>query len=214
MSLFSRKIKKKLAVSTSKNATYFRRENLITTIDDLQIMLNPLPELKTKKTKKEISFNAFPLTSITFSKIKKDGGNPSFVLDNSENIDDHIVYFYKDGVDYYKFLIQYHFIGDRFFFASNKVSSMGILSTQDKNKIVGQINLKYLDLSEDTPVKDLIIKVADSDNSIITTEDDVYFHVNYLAGNETTKKLIEKYTGHIADTSAPSGFKKSLDKYI
>ena len=214
MSLFSRRIKKKLAASSSKNATYYKRENIIANIEDLQRVLNPLPKITIQHTKTLITFNTFPLTLITFGAIKKEAGNPTFVLNNSEYIDKHEVIFYKDGVDYYKFLIQYHFINDRFFFASNKISSMGILSSDDKNKIVEQINAKYLGALSNDSIKDLIVKVADDNNSIITTSDDVYFHVNYLAGNDTTQQLIRKYTGQIVEDSRPSGFTETLDKYI
>lgn len=214
MSLFSRSNKKKVASSSSKNATYYKRENLIEDVEDLKKILNPLPKHKVQKSKREISFNTFPLRTLTYNTIQKDAGNPVFVLKNSDNIDKHEVVFYKDGVDYYKFLIQYHFINDQFFFASNKISSMGILSPSDKTKIVGQINLKYLGLSADEASQDLVIKVADENNSIITTIDDVYFHVNYLAGNETTNKLIQKYSGQTIEKNQTSGFSETLDKYI
>ncbi len=214
MSLFSNKIKKKLAISSSKNATYYKRENLIANVDDLKKTLNPLPELSAKQSNTGITFNTFPLTEITFSMVKKEAGNPVFVVNNSEFIDGHEVVFYKDGVDFYKFLIQYHFIKDRFFFASNKISSMGILSDEDKLRIVEQINSKYLGITPFDSPKELVVKVSDKNDSLITTVDDVYFHVNYLAGNDATRQLIQKYAGHIIDKSQPSGFKETLDKYI
>ena len=46
------------------------------------------------------------------------------------------------------------------------------------------------------------------------TIDDVYFHLYYLAGNETTQQLIEQYAGHVPEQEGPTGFKESLDQYI
>lgn len=213
MSIFS-KIFKKQITGTSKKSTYFVRENLIQSLTDLKKILYPLPKIEELNTNTDISFNGFELNKITPSLLKKEIGDPTYVLDNSEFIDKHQVLFYKDSADYYKFLIQYHFINGQFFFASNKISSLGIISPEDKNKIVGQIRLKYLGVPPEEHITSLIIKIGDRVNNVLTTVDDVYFHINYLSGNTTAQELINKYVGRTEPKSTHIGFKETLDKYI
>ena len=210
-SLFKR-FKKNLPISTSKGSAYYRRENVIGNYDDLKKVLEAAPKIPEVKTDVEITFNTIPLNDITIADLKKKFDNPSFVLKN-ENIDGHMVLFYKDSVAYYKFLIQYHFINNKFFFAGNKISSMGVLNDEDKQKIIGRISKKYLHEDFDNS-EGWKIKVIDPNGSIIHTLDDVYFHLYYLAGNETTKGLIKQYAGHVPEQEGPTGFKESLDQYI
>ena len=210
-SLF-RKFKKKLPVSTSKNSTYYKRENAIGNSTDLMRILSGAPEAGEYATSKTITFNTLPLKEITLAGLKKQFGNPSFIYEN-DMIDGHKVLFYKDSVAYYKFLVQYHFINGKFFFAANKISSMGVLSDEDKIKIIQRITKKYLD-REYAPEFGWHVKVKDPDGSIIYTIDDVYFHIYYLAGNEATLELLKKYEDQIPQEKKPSGFKESLDQYI
>ncbi len=211
-SLF-KKFKKNIPVPTSKNSTYYKRENNIGNTEDLKRILLATPDLKAFKTDKTITFNNIPLPEITFPKLKEKFGNPAHVYKN-EQVEGHTVMFYRDSVSYYKFLIQYHFINNAFFFAANKISTTGILSDSDKKKIVDRICKKYLDKAFDEK-EGWLIKVSDPIGNQIHTLDDVYFHLYYLAENETTRKLREHYLGEIPDvTEKPTGFKESLDQYI
>ena len=90
---------------------------------------------------------------------------------------------------------------------------MGVLNDEDKQKIIGRISKKYLHEDFDNS-EGWKIKVIDPNGSIIHTLDDVYFHLYYLAGNETTKGLIKQYAGHVPEQEGPTGFKESLDQYI
>ena len=213
MSIFSKHFKKNIT-GTSKKSAYFIRENRIQSLTDIKKILNPLPDIEEINTNTGISFNGMELSKIAITLLKKEIGDPSYVLDNSDRIDKHKILFYKDSADYYKFLIQYHFINDQFFFASNKISSLGILSPGDKNKIIGQIRFKYLGIPPEEHIKTLIIKIGDRLNNVITTVDDVYFHINYLAENTTTQQLAKKHVGRMEPAKNHSGFKETLDKYI
>lgn len=212
MSSLFKRFKKNLPISTSKGSVYYRRENIISNYNDLTNVLEADPNIPEAKTDEEISFNTIPLIDITIADLKKKFDNPSYVY-NNENIDGHMVLFYKDSVAYYKFLIQYHFINNKFFFAGNKISSMGVLNDDDKQKIIGRVSKKYLKKDFDN-TEGWKIKVIDPNGSIIHTLDDVYFHLYYLAGNETTKELIEQYADHTPVQDKPTGFKESLDQYI
>lgn len=201
-------------VAPSKNASYFKQQNVLENTLELQRVLKAAPSLPDLKTTTEITFNTIPLVDITSSKIKNKFGIPSYVQDNSNNIEGHEVYFYLDSIDNYKFLVQYHFFNNNIFFVSNKISSTGKkLSDRDKSKIVGRISQKYLnDKPKDT--KRWLIKVSDPNNSIIYTVDEVYYQLYYLAGNDTTKHLIDKYINNYQPEAKPEGFNESIDSYI
>lgn len=211
-SLFKR-FKKKNPVGSSKSSSYYIRENVFEEIRDLKRILKMGLEPPFSLTKKEITFHGVPLFTTTKQVIKKKFGSPSYVLDNSDLIEGHKVIFYKDSVDTYKFLIQYHFIDDKFFFASNKVSSIRILSEKDKERVIKRIKVKYFgDEAED--LKGLLVKVKDPNNSVLFTLDDVYYHLNYLLDNKTTNSLFEKYMDYEKPVALPKGFNESLKDYI
>jgi len=202
------------SVAPSKNASYFKQQNVLENTAELQRVLKAAPSVPEQKTSTEISFNTIPLLEITSSKIKNRFGIPSHVHDNSNNIEGHEVYFYLDSIDNYKFLVQYHFYNNNIFFISNKVSSTGKkLSDRDKNKIVSRISQKYLN-EKPKDTKRWLIKVSDPNNSIVFTVDEVYYQLYYLAGNDTTKYLTDKYVHNYKPEVKPEGFNESIDSYI
>ena len=213
MTSFFKKFKKSLPLVSTKNATYYNRENQIENLSDLKNVLEAAPEIKALKTSTDFTFNNIPLLNISQNLLITKFENPVFILDNDGEIKGHKVFFYRESIDYYRFLIQYHFIDGDFFFATNKISSVTILSDVDKQKIIDRINNKYLD-QKSGDNKSLTIKIIDPNNSIIFTRDDVYFHINYLAGNKTTKALIDAYADYIDTQSLPAGFNETLEQYI
>ena len=213
MASIFRKFKKKLPKVTSKSSAYYERENSLPDLADLKKALEGASDLKGLVSKTEFTFNALPLAKITSQLIKSKYGSPNYTLSNSESIDGHKVMFYKQSVQYYKFLIQYHFIDNQFFFASNKISSLAVLSDEDKQKVVNRLSKKYLDLNY-SDIKSLSVKLIDPNNSIIYTRDDVYFHINYLAGNDKTNQLIKEYADYIVQENKTPGFNESLEQLI
>ena len=211
-SLF-KKFKKKLPTVSNKNSAYFNRENAIETLHDLNKILKGAPEIKGMKTDKELTFNNISLLEITPSMLWNTFDNPAHVMDRSDYIPGHKVVFYKENVLHYKFLIQYHFINEKFFFASNKISSISMLSDSDKMKIINRIAMKYFN-NEDTKSLASVMKAIDPNGSVIYTVDDVYFHMHYIPANDTREMLMAKYADVPEQTSKPQGFKESLDKYI
>lgn len=202
-----------MPVVSNKNSTYYTRENIILNIPDLVRILQGAPDMKGVKTDKEITFNNIPLLEITPAVLKSKFSKPSYVLDRSTSIPGHKVIFYKDSVLHYKFLIQYHFINEKFFFACNRLSSHAVLSDNDKMKIINRISNKYLGEDDISPIK-AVIKVADSNGSLIYTIDDVYFYMHYLPANNTKEELLKMYADFPDRTVIPQGFNESLKKYI
>lgn len=212
MASWFKKFKKSVPITTSSGSTYYKRENNIQNVTDLKEILSGAPKIPELKTDVGITLNNISLSGITVSAIKKKFGTPSYILKNEE-IDSHVVYFYKESVAYYKFMIQYHFINNKFFFAGNKISSMGVLNDEDKVKVISRISKKYLGKEYD-PSKGWLMKVKDPDGNIIYTIDDVYFHLYYLANNKTTEELIKHYGDVKPQRIKPAGFNESLDQYI
>jgi hypothetical protein len=212
MSSLFKRFKKKLPVSGSKNVAYYKRENIIGNLQDMKRILSSAAEPENPNTEKEITINNIPLMEISVQKLKNKFGNPSHVLKN-DNVEGHTVLFYKDSVSYYRFLIQYHFINNKFFFAGNKISSMAVLSDSDKQKITNRISEKYLGKAFSMS-KGWKVLVVDPNHSTIRTLDDVYFYLYYLAGNDTTRELAAKYADLKPQESERSAFKDSLDQYI
>jgi hypothetical protein len=211
-SLFKRFRKKLPAVST-RNSAYYSRESLIQTVPDLQRILMGGAGIKGFKTEKALTFNNIPLLEITPRVLKSSFDTPSHVLDNSSTIAGHKIVYYKDSIAHYKFLIQYHFVDEMFFFASNKISSMTILSDNDKIKITDRITRKYIGEKKTDDAR-LVLKVTDPNGSIIYTVDDVYFYLHYLPENETKKMLIGKYAEASEHIVKPKGFNDTLEQYI
>ena len=211
-SLFKR-FKKKLPSVTAKSSAYYTRENIILNMADLLRILNGAPELKEFKTDKELTFNNIPLLEINQAILKRNFDKPAYVLSRSAHIPGHKVVFYKDSVLHFKFLIQYHFINDQFFFACNRLSSHAVLSDSNKKSIINRISKKYLGEENSSDIKP-VIKVVDPNGSIIYTIDDVYFYMYYLPQNETKELLIKKYTDYTDEDIKPQGFTDTLEKYI
>ncbi len=211
-SLFKR-FKKNLPAVSTKNSAYYNRENVILNASDLTKVLKGAPDIKGFKTDKELTFNNIPLLDISPEILRSNFDTPSHVMDRSNYIPGHKVVFYKDSVAHYKFLIQYHFFNEKFFFASNKISSMTVLSDNDKMKIVNRISMKYL-AEKDKKEAGLVMKVTDPNGSIIYTVDDVYFYMHYLPANEVNETLMKKYADIADQNLKPLGFNESLEKYI
>lgn len=191
-----RKLRRKTNFSKGRGLRYYSQENVIKDNADLVITLNPLPKTEIIKANKTFSFNGMPLNEINRKTLKNRSNAPSYVLWNNEYIPKHKIYFYREHIGLYKFMMQYHFIDNRFFFACNRISSHNRLTENDKNEIVGQLFKKYIGDENAIPKDNFEIKLVDEENNIIFTNDSVYYYINYLPNNETTRKLIEKLGIH------------------
>lgn len=200
---------------TTIKSTYYIRESLIHNIDDLVKLLLPPKEVNAieGKTTEEIKFKNIPLLNLNQKKIISEMDEPIFIYDNSDVIPGHKVMFYKEDVEFYRFLVQLHFINDEFFFVSNKVSASGMLSEKEKGKIINQLKHKYLGKSE-TENNSFLLRLTDNNGSMITTHDEVYFYVNYLSGDSIKNKLINMYSDAPKTGTTETNFEDTIDKYF
>lgn len=194
---------------------YYMREGLIHNISDLNKLLLPVKEVGTLEEDAitEIKFKNLSLVDLTEGEIISEMGQPIYIHDNSEAIQAHKVLFYKEDVEFYRFLVQFHFINDIFFFVSNKVTSSGMLSDTEKGKIINQICNKYLN-NADEKHKKFLVRLTDKNGSILNTIDDVYFYVNYLSGGSIKEKLINRFSDPSNTEGKEPGFEDTIDKYF
>ena len=208
-----RKLRRKFRLRKRHGSKYYFQQNLIKDRNDLVLILDPLPGKEVIKSEKTFLFNGIPLGEITRKSMKSELGSPAYILWNDENIPKHKVYFYREYVRSYKFLIQYHFIENKFIFACNRISAHNGLSDEDKQEVVKQLLLKYTDRNPEKPNDNLQLKLTDKNGNIISTTDTVYFLVNYLPNNEHTRHLIKKF-GLVAENNERNHFSKNLKNII
>ena len=218
MGLFSFKksgAKSKISKTTSKNETFYGRENHIISMDNFIETIFHEPEEGTvfRKTDKPLVFGKIPIHEITEERLLDVMGKSDFTLDNSESIPGHMVYFFRDTAGYYKFLFQFHFLNGEFFFLKNKISSSAtIVSSEDKTKVISQLSKKY-NVGDKEDDSNFLIQITDPNGNIAYTTDTVYFYISYLRGGDFLKELHKKYANYEPE-EVEDEFGESLEKYL
>lgn len=193
-----------------KGQSFYHRENLIQTMDELNSILSHLNAPNPLKTEKELLFKGFDLDSIIEKNLEYDFGEESFLLQPDSVLEGHKIYFYRISSEHFRFLIQLHFIDDQFFFAVNKVYSESLLSDKDKQKVIKQITNKYY---PDAPDDLIEFDLEDPKGNVLTTYNDIYYYIKYLPNNSINQKLKKKYTGY-HKPEAGDEIKETLDELI
>lgn len=198
--------------NTLKSAFYIR-EGLIHNIIDLNKLLVPeiVDGTLVANTDSEIKFKNFSLIGLTEKQILAQMNQPIFIHDNSSVLEGHKILFFKLDVDHYSFLVQFHFIDNQFFFVSNKVMSTGVLSGNEKSKVVNQLKNKYLG-NTNMEHNNFILNITDKNGSVLNIIDDVNFYVNYLCECPTTNKLRKRYYESAKPESKDLNFEDTIDK--
>ncbi len=186
--------KRKNPDSLTTKSSYYERECVINTPTDLFLLLSDVKKATFDQTDVPILVNGLSLNGMTTKQLTKNLDTPNYLFDNKENIPNHKVYFYKEEVDIYRFLLQYHFIDDKLFFVANKIYSGMSLSDENKVKIVKQLAEKYLHISDYKVPEDFGIFIEDSKKNKVFTRDGVYFFVNYISCDDITDQLWDKYS--------------------
>ncbi len=202
--------KSKKNKAQKKGGSFYHRENLIQTIEELNNMLNQPNSSGITLSDANILFQGFELDSIIKKNLEDDFGEESFLLEPEGGIEGHKVYFYRIVSDYFRFLIQIHFIDDKFFFSATKVYSESVLSLIDKKKVIKQIANKYhLTVNNET----INFNIKDPAGNMLFTHDDVYYHIKYLPNNQINKELKKQYQGFKKADPAEE-IKETLDRLI
>ena len=199
MGLFSKKKKVttvKAESDQSKIKSFYLRENQITRISDFNKIIDFKPEEGTfvKTINTEIGLAGIPISQLTPEKLIEELDSPSFVLDNSENIPEHIIYFYRQNTNLIKFLIQVHFVQDKCVYINNKISATGItLIDNDKKKVIEKLFVKY-NLKEKPEDGNFSIFFTDPYGNKVYSTDTVHYYLNYVPNKNSidfVKNLIK-----------------------
>lgn len=193
-----------------KGQSFYHRENIIQTIEELNNILSHLNSSKTTKTKYDIIFKGLDLNAIYEKNLENNFGEESFLLEPESGITGHKIYYYRISSEHFRFLIQLHFIDDQFFFACNKVYAESLLSDKDKQKVIKQIANKYCPDAKNEIVE---FDIEDSKGNVLFTHDYIYFYIKYIPNNALNQKLKKQYAGF---TKPESGLeiKETLDDLI
>jgi len=203
-------LKSKKNKAPKKGGSFYHRENLIQTIEELNSMLNQPNSSDITKSESNILFQGFELNSIVKKNLEDDFGEESFLLEPDSGIEGHEVYFYRIVSDYFRFLVQIHFVDDKFFFSATKAYAESLLSLVDKKKVIKQIASKYHPTADDETIN---FNIKDPVGNMLFTHDDVYYHIKYLPNNQTNNDLKKQYSGFKkADPS--QDIKETLDRLI
>lgn len=202
--------KSKKNKTPKRGTAFFHRENLIQTIEELNSVLSKLNSSDSTKTGKNITFQGLELDTITKKNLKKDFGDEAFILDPQSGIENHKIYYYRIVSDYFRFLLQIHFINDKFFFAATKIYAETILSEADKKKIIMQITNKYYPDADNEIIN---FNLEDSKGNILCTHDDVFYHIKYLPNNIINRTLKKKYESY-KKVNSNEVKKDTLDRLI
>ncbi|PKP33212.1 MAG: hypothetical protein CVT99_01805 [Bacteroidetes bacterium HGW-Bacteroidetes-16] len=170
--------------SLTTNSSQYHRENNILIFDDLKAVLNKKTNIITKN---QILYQGLTLDKINMKELEKYFDKETFLLDHTDKIRGHKVYFYRKNVENYKLTIQLHFIEDIFFYASTKVSSESQVTDKDKKKICATLLSHYPDIPISTDSFEY--EFMDTQGNIISTRDHIYLYINYYANNTAVDRL-------------------------
>ncbi len=189
LSIFRSGKKKK----SKKGLVFYERENLCQTVGELKKIIDKIEDPNHMTTQNPIEFHGNKLTDISEKVIISDFGDESFLLKPETIVENSKVYFFRLYSEHLKFLIQVHFQGGKFYFASTKVYGDALLSDNDKTKVINRIIKKYI---PDADMSEFEFSIKDPAGNILYTKDDVFFYINYLANNEVTNNLRVKHSGY------------------
>ena len=175
--------KSKKNTLTSNSSTYYR-ENNIPVVEDLKTVLN---KKTNNTTNNKILYQGLALDKIYPKELEKHFGKETLLLDHTDKIRGHKVYFYRKNVENYKLIIQLHFIEDIFFYASTKVSSESQVTDKDKQKLCATMLSHYPDIPISTASFEY--EFMDTQGNIISTRDHMYLFINYYPNTTAVDKL-------------------------
>ncbi|MBC8320895.1 MAG: hypothetical protein H8E34_09255 [Bacteroidetes bacterium] len=81
--------------TSKKGASFYHRENIIQTIEELNKVLSYLNSPDTIKSKTNIIFKGYELDTINEKNLEDNFGEESFLLEPKSGLENHKVYFYR-----------------------------------------------------------------------------------------------------------------------
>lgn len=177
--------------TSSRGPSYYNRENLVHTMQDLKNIY--FPKGKTSyNTEEIIMFNNMKLSEITAKKLNSILGVPDYIIPELEYIDDYRIVFYRHSIGRFNYLMQFHFCKNDFLFVNNMVRSTYVLSYEDKKNILIRLKDKYYADVEFDYSKGFDLQITDQDNNFFYTMDDVNFSISYINNSKKFVEIIDR----------------------
>ena len=194
-----------------KGASFYSRENLVQTAEELSKLSNHLDSKESTITDTNIVFQGFNLDEINEKTLEKNFGEEAYILNHECELPNHKVYYYRIESTSFRFLVQIHFSDGKFFFAGTKVYADSLLSEKQKLTVTQQIARKYL---SDPNSKENEFNITDKNGNVLYTKDDVFYYLKYVPNNELTRKIKKQYGGYLKPDLIKKEAKDALDRFI
>ncbi len=175
----------------SRGPSYFDRENLVHTLQDLKNIYFPKGKIE-YNTDETIIFNNMQLKEITMKKLNRIIGVPDYIIPKLEYIDDYRIVFYRHSIGKFNYLMQFHFCKNDFLFVNNMIRSTYVLTYEDKKNILVRLKDKYFADVEFDYSKGFDLQITDQDNNFFYTMDDVNFSITYINNSNKFVEIIDK----------------------
>jgi len=195
---------------SSRGQSYYERENMVHTLDDLISIGDPVAT-QHYSTAETIKFNSLILNEVDEKSIIKMFGKPKHIIQN-EGLQNHKVLFYRHSAGEFIFLMQFHFLKNKFFLISNMISAQRSLSTSDKETFINRITNKYFPEMRLDFKSGFDIKISDKFKNFIKVVDGVNFRVNYI-NISSFKQLLQSDPKYIKGTTE-GDFESKIENYF
>jgi len=134
-------------------------------------------------------------------------GKPKFIISPERNVNGRTIFFYKGLADDHKYILQIHFIEDKYFYACNTFKD---LSPKNRSIYKRVIEQKYA--MENVGMSDAPA-FADQNKNKVIISDSVHFNISYIAGDEKLVRLVHKGNCSIRQSEQLNSDKKNASLY-
>jgi len=176
---------------SSRGLSYYERENLVHTLQDLKSVCSPRGK-NIYTTDKTIMFNNLVLSEITEQILISVFGEVEYTLSTFEDIDNYNTIFYRHIVGGINYLMQFHFYEDTLLFVNNKISKSFVFNSADRKTIVKKIQEKYIPNIDINFSNGFDLQISGANNNLLYINDSVDFSIIYINNSQVLKDLLRK----------------------
>ncbi|PLX01752.1 MAG: hypothetical protein C0595_13545 [Marinilabiliales bacterium] len=137
-------------------------------------------------------FNNMVLSEISEKVLKNSIGEPHYIINKLDNIDNYKILFYRHSIEDFNYLQQFHFFENTFLFVNNMVRSSFILGNREKKSIMNRIQEKYYPDIDFDFSNGFELQIKDAEDNFLYTTDSVNFSITYINNSNTFKDILNK----------------------
>lgn len=176
---------------SSRGASYYKRENIVHTLEDLKQIYTPKNKV-VHKTEEVIMYNNMILSEISEKVLRNAIGEAHYIIKNLDNINNYKILFYRHSVDDFNYLMQFHFCENTFLFVNNMVRSSYVLGNREKKSIMNRIQEKYYPDIDFDFTNGFELQINDAKGNFLYTTDSVNFSITYINNSPVLKDILNK----------------------